>query len=358
MFERKKATPKHSSQSGADARQIGAEWRKRPGAARQKKAGAKPSWMGEQSLPCDACGAELHFDPEEIGRTKLCACGHRMRLRVKQVTGNETESRGKWSTLALAFVGLVIVGVVGFLLWVSLFHQGNPDAVQGEIRPPTFDLPEESATEVLDRYFSAQTPDEILAVIRNSETLERMVKDWYRERPIEPTTFEITAVTEGWISQGGLNDAGQIWVVSASVTIPNSEKPKQMILERAKDGTFKVDWEFAVNHSEHQLGFFLERKPVVAEAFRVNIRRDDYYNYDFPSEKNWVCYRIRSETGKHELYGYAAKESEIARRLQGWYYPGEQSIPVILSLRFPPSRVAGLVEIVEAQQKNWVEPAD
>ena len=50
--------------------------------------------------------------------------------------------------------------------------------------------------------------------------------------------------------------------------------------------------------------------------FRVNVKPDNYYNYEFGDFKQWKCYRLTALDGSKSLYGYAPAGSVLAQDIQ------------------------------------------
>jgi hypothetical protein len=216
------------------------------------------------------------------------------------------------------------------------------------------ELPKETADAVIERFFSAESWEDLLKDVRSPEKVKPLMESWYAIHRHEPDEFEILEVTEGMMSTGGISAPDQLWIIHVSIQLSKRTAPSSAFLERTSVG-FKVDWESTVGNSPLLFETFASRvgtpesDPV---ALRVSISPCDYYNYDFADRNEWQSFDVRHPVSDRVLSGYL-KKGDKEEALMPLFYPGESSIPVIAKLQFPDaeSKKRGQVEIV---QKNWM----
>ena len=121
-----------------------------------------------------------------------------------------------------------------------------------------------------------------------------------------------------------------------------------------------VDWESFVGAGEMAWSDFLELKQAAPTLFRVLVSPAGHYENSFGDPEVLNCYSLRniSEPGAKVVYGYAHKNSELAKELD---YRLQQStdatVPMILQLKFPPDAPVDFqVWIHQFVQAGWVTP--
>lgn len=122
----------------------------------------------------------------------------------------------------------------------------------------------------------------------------------------------------------------------------------------------RVDWESFVGAGEMCWSDFLELKQAAPTLFRVLVSPAGHFENQFGDPEVLQCYSLRniSEPGAKVVYGYAAKDSTIAKSLDYQLQQSEDAtVPVILRLKFPPDAPVDFqVWISQFVQAGWVTP--
>lgn len=256
----------------------------------------------------------------------------------------------------LELLGILTIVIVGIVV-VSRFA-GSDKSEVAQTAPfleevPFSSIPEQSMEQVLAAFYQCKTVDEMLAYVRAPEIVEPLMRAWYASHPIQPTRIEAVNSTEGMVSDGAINAPDQLWITASTIRLVDHQTSATVVVQRTRDA-YKVDWETATAASEEAFESFLKKRPTATHEIRGRIAPSDYYNYHFEDKKSWVCYRFSSESDAYSCFAYVARGSALEGKLSNWFYPGENSIPVILKVKFPSDAKGNEVEIVEAVQKNWI----
>lgn len=308
-----------------------------------------------------------HRSVEERRQSTDFRSAHRDAVKAKR-----SQSQSKWedetgtaprkkSTIGLLeLLGVLAVVVIGIVLVSKFTNREKSEVSQTALEEevPFASVPQQSMEEVLQGFYQCKTVDQMLAYVRAPESVEPLMRKWYASHPIIPTRIEILRSTEGMVSDGVINAPDQLWVTANTVRLIDHQESASVMAERTQNA-YKIDWESAIAISEEALGTFLENQPATAGEFRIRISPSDYYNYHFEDKEKWDCYRISSENDLFSCFGYIARGSAMARKLNSWWYPGEVAIPIIAKLKFPTDpQEKNAVEIEEVLQKNWIKRYD
>jgi hypothetical protein len=116
-----------------------------------------------------------------------------------------------------------------------------------------------------------------------------------------------------------------------------------------EQGRFMVDWEAFVGYSEMTLDQFKADKTQSPTLFRLRVKTDDYFNFDFTPDK-YQCLQLSGIEEKTVLYGYVIKGTGAISSLQ----PGQEEF-FTLRLRYPEQpKAANQVFIDEVITSGWV----
>jgi hypothetical protein len=195
-------------------------------------------------------------------------------------------------------------------------------------------------------FLNARTIAEMLPVVRNPERAQARMQREYPEGTIDPP-----GMTEFNSGKGLL-----VFDWGAVVTVRTGRfEVRQLNLVNTPAG-LRVDWESWVGWTEMSWPEFLATKPTTAQAFRVIVKKVDYYNFDFADDTKWRSFRLESRKGEQTLYGYVARGSDLDGVIQ--IDPELKKSAMILKVRFPAgaSASSNQVLIEEVVHDSWVEP--
>ncbi|MGK0184320.1 MAG: hypothetical protein ACI9R3_000086 [Verrucomicrobiales bacterium] len=271
--------------------------------------------------------------------------------------GTEATVRKKPRIGMLEVLGVLTIVIVGIVV-VSKFTGSNKSEVAQTALPeevPFSSIPEQSMEQMLEAFYQCKTVDEMLDYVRAPEIVEPLMRAWYASHPIQPTRINLVNSTEGMVSDGVINAPDQLWITANTIRLVDHQASANVMVQRTKDA-YKLDWETATEASEEAFENFLKERPAAKREIRGRISPSDYYNYHFEDKERWVCYRFFSKSDAHSCFAYVARGSALEGKLGSWFYPGEDSIPVILTVKFPADARGNEVEVevVEAVQKNWI----
>ncbi len=122
----------------------------------------------------------------------------------------------------------------------------------------------------------------------------------------------------------------------------------------------RVDWESFVGAGEMGWSDFLELRQAAPTLFRVLVSPAGHFENQFGDPATLQCYSLRniSEPGAKVVYGYAEKDSALAKALDYQIQLSEDAtVPMILRLKFPPDAPVDFqVWIHQFVQAGWVTP--
>jgi hypothetical protein len=116
-----------------------------------------------------------------------------------------------------------------------------------------------------------------------------------------------------------------------------------------EQGDFVVDWESFVGYSEMSLSQFMKEQPRQPTLFRVRIKFDDYFNFDF-NDKTHICLRLSDLNQTNVIYGYIKRKSELLPKLR----QGREGLSIV-RIRYPEHpKSSNQVLIEEVITNGWV----
>ena len=201
-------------------------------------------------------------------------------------------------------------------------------------------------TEPLARKFlEATTVDELLPLIRNPQRAKPRLQRQYPQGRIEPPGL------------AQFNTSGNLAFGDSSTVVEvrtrNFESRQLTFVETP--GGLKIDWESWAGWSEMLWPELLAAMPSQATAFRVVVKRVDYYNFGFTDDSQWQSYRLESRDGEHMIFGYVQRGSTAARKIQ--MSSEVDHAPMMLKIRFPAHVASSNNQVVidEVVATGWLE---
>lgn len=243
--------------------------------------------------------------------------------------------------LAGTFCGVVALGILTAFL---IADYAGPAPVALPEPPLNEDVAIDEAAAVAASFWEAPNWQERLKFIRNPESVQYMVRNYYQNFPDGPVLDAGLALAM---------PASQL--VNLSFEIPSLSR-SHFLCVVLKDGRYLVDWESSSLYQEAHLQKVREERSTAPRRVAVTVARkdgDSYYNYSF-SEADWVCYQIGYPGMNLQFFGYARKESAEAITLDALLGILDQQA-VVLEVRYPPSApVDNQVEILKVLSERWV----
>ena len=110
-----------------------------------------------------------------------------------------------------------------------------------------------------------------------------------------------------------------------------------------------MDWEAFVGYSEMTLDQFKAEQPQSPTLFRLLVKPDDYFNFDFTADK-YRCLHLSDIDANTTIFGYVLKGTGPIASLQ----QGQEEFFTV-RLRYPEdSKAANQVFIDEVITSGWV----
>lgn len=205
-----------------------------------------------------------------------------------------------------------------------------------------------AAQDVLTKFLEAPTWKQRVAMVRDKLRVAPLMSIYYSKNADGPIAFDsIVEATE--ISPK----------FSEHVVVFEGGGRRLATVEHTAAGPL-VDWESFVGAGEMAWSDFLELKQAAPTLFRVLVSPAGHYENSFGDPAVLNCYSLRniSEPGAKVVYGYARKDSQLAKELD---YRLQQStdatVPMTLLLKFPADAPVDFqVWIHQFVHYGWVNP--
>lgn len=208
-------------------------------------------------------------------------------------------------------------------------------------------LGREASREAIDRFFDAETVEEVKRLIRHPEVVEPLFDAWLERHPLRPRddySFEGVAITELEGSRFFLHE----------VYFENLIDPRTIAVEVTPRGCL-VDWETVVAYQSMDWKTVREERPTEPFFLRVMVEPSEYYNFEFQDASAWSSYRLFHPGEIESLIGYVEAYSPMDRVLELSTSGGADTY--ILRLQFLEEAESDhALRIVEILQDGWVRP--
>ncbi len=197
----------------------------------------------------------------------------------------------------------------------------------------------ERATAALRTFLEAGDLSGRKTVTRVINRVEPLMRDYYASNDPGPikyhsiSDYKHSVVTEDcFLIEVILHDLSKVTAVVA--------------LEK---DSFVVDWESFVGYSEMSLAQFIKKQPKKPTLFRVRIKFDDYFNFDF-NDKTHKCLRLSDMNRTNVIYGYIQKKAELFPTLR----QGREGFSIV-RIRYPDHpKSSNQVLIDEVITSGWI----
>ena len=210
--------------------------------------------------------------------------------------------------------------------------------IQIAIRKHGIRATHEKASAAVEHFLKAGTLDERKSFTRSLQRVEPLMDRYYETHNPGPIKYRSLADQHNSFP---LKDYYTIGVTLEDFSMAYA------ILAIEQD-RFLIDWESFVGYSEMSLGKFMEKKPGSPTLFRVRVKADDYYNFNFTDEQ-YQCLRLTNMNQTTVIYGYVMKGTGPLSTLRA----GKEFFT--LRLRYPESpKTANQVIIDEVITSGWV----
>ena len=195
------------------------------------------------------------------------------------------------------------------------------------------------------KFLEAKSPDELLPVIRNPQRAKPRLMRQYPKGRIEPPGL------------AQFNTSGNLIFGDSSAVVEvrtrNSET-RQLTFVVTPEG-LKIDWESWAGWSEMTWPALLAEVPTQATAFRVVVKRVDYYNFSFSDDTQWQSYGLESPDGEHMIFGYVKRGSAAAEKIH--MSSDVEQAAMIVKIRFPAQVASSNNQVVidDVLSNDWLE---
>ncbi|MDA1007077.1 MAG: hypothetical protein O3A87_11440, partial [Verrucomicrobia bacterium] len=210
--------------------------------------------------------------------------------------------------------------------------------------------------EVADLYLAARTVEEKLRHVRMPEKVRPLMEDYYRTHSLDQR------LTEGFYFFEPIAVQRHPFLILKMQMRGGGDVV--LVMEEGEDGDVRVDWESDVAYATMTLDEYVERKPLEATEFRVNVAYDSFYSFEFSDQDRYVSLFLSERDRPGFLFGYAERGSLVHEQLveilgrdeEGKdLRKGERVVaPMLLRVRFlPDSRGLRSVLVEELVSPGW-----
>jgi hypothetical protein len=263
---------------------------------------------------------------------------------------------------------LIALAIAGAVLWsLARVERAEIEAIRIRTETASAIVGEEreqrEAVELIDHinrsireFFGATSVAQLVHLVRHPERVAPLMDRYYADKPVDHGHFESIRKLE----PATLDNRGNFWM--ANVALDNG-KVHSLILEIGKSGEARVDWETFVCYQPMPWDAFVRQRPSgVSLDFRVYLENDNFYNYEFANDEQWVCFRLTALGGEEAVFGYAKAESDVANALlRQLESHGAERVSLLLRLTIPEglqSRNGVVIEKLLSPRWLYLDPPD
>lgn len=318
--------------------------------------------VAEQAAPERVPRIET-FHPLPV-MTREQALERQLNRDVAREWGKAKDAAPRWMVWAAAGVVLFLLLAVVILPLVQPEETTRKRVVLTADRPDA--LPDDSAAQIellkrqdeavglFRRFASATTTDDLLATVRNRDTVAPLVKQWPTAvkvpsswRPSQPTVWET------------LSDRGR---VSGILTVILPDFRPFMAFLTMEHGVLLIDWKATVGYGTADYAQ-LSRGEGDASEIRGSLKPADFYSSALP-ESDYRNYVLISPNGEESIWVYVPRVSEVADQLSRSFAGGEIVAPDTQPQRFTVKLARPVSADVARNQwmlkevlhKEWIRP--
>lgn len=250
-------------------------------------------------------------------------------------------------------ISLVAIGILlsSSAIW-SLFRVQNPMLKVHEVNSSRHqekgDL--KKREDALYRYLSADTVAKKAAFVRNRKTVEPLMQDYYRSRPLV-----VGNLTQrfSFFKAESLGDT--IWLAK-------TQGRNYIYMELTADGEYLIDWPSDVVYQENDWAQFVEEKSSDPTEFRVLVKYaqlDGVHAFEFSEYNRYRCFRLTLPDSDAYLWGYTEVDSVVDRELVKYcsLAKGKKvEIPATVKIKFPVGGISNrYVHIDSLECRGWAK---
>lgn len=194
-------------------------------------------------------------------------------------------------------------------------------------------------------YLASDTIEERLRHVRHPGRVAPLMSDWYEDHPLKGEKF-----MELGTFQPLTLDMKPFWVMR----VRTDDRRHSLLLEQTEEDEVLVDWETDVCFQPMPWERFVSERPEGEFDFRVEVRPDNFFAYEFSDESSYRCLRLAVRDSREHLFGYVERGSELERRILPLLRRRAWPVPMIVRLRFVPGSAARRsVVISELISERW-----
>ncbi len=273
------------------------------------------------------------------------------------------EKHVPWGWFAL--VGLILAGAV---IW-SLARVGEAEILPGGARDLNRQAISDEGDEeiqasrligridkVAREFVQASTVERLAELVRQPERVRPLMKNYYATHPLKTHTISRDALLQPLT----LDHNADFWIKLATI---EDNGTVNLLIDVSDPKHPLVDWETYVCYQPMPWDDFAQKLPQGgSHDFRVFLKPDHLFAYEFADPDRWECYRLTALDSERPVFGYAKKGGPLSERIQAALEEnnGEKSA-VIVRVTVPPGvESPNSVVIEELLSKRWlyIDPPD
>lgn len=330
-----------------------------------KPSGEKPAMhtpKERRAGTCPHCFANVVIDTTRELRHQSCSvCGHQLIKKRNRNQEKEAEAptaeadlfrrAGERVGLPIAGITLAVVLAGIWTLWI-IYRPETKNADPEITLPPSEDA---LLTDLIAKFSAAQSPEEVLPLVRQPEAHGGSVRAWLAKHP-------------GPVSPGGaflriVSRRTALGTNLCQVAVNGRKEP--LLLAETKDG-WRVEWRAFAAEGDLSVEECRLRRPERPVLVLAVVRRSDYFNGPYLSNNVWQCLHVGGSKGDPGFYAYVPRNDlamkEKLKVLPAPRIDGEDregaSRRLALRVRFASEEAKRLelAEVVAVEGDGWFIP--
>lgn len=199
--------------------------------------------------------------------------------------------------------------------------------------------------EAIQKFLAATNIEEKVKFSRGGEATVEKMRNYYEEETIPDEGFRSMDITKV-VYRGNF--------ISTFVRL-NDFLDYPIVLEKISPDDYLIDWESWVGYGEKNVDQLLLTKPTDPLLVRVVVSRENYYNYSFSDDREWLSLKLNFRNQERGLWAYVKRDSDVGETFKV-YGVEVESRPLMLKIKYPPNaRAKDQVIVTEILSDGWVD---
>ncbi len=198
--------------------------------------------------------------------------------------------------------------------------------------------------EYLEKVLAAESVDDLLPLVRNTEKLQEKMLKYYGGEKISPTKMNHFKKCEDMSLFPGYMAA----------TFESGDFEIKNAIIKYDDGLFELDWESYVSYSDISWEKMRELKPVQPFVMRVTLSEKNFYLEDFSDEKAWQSVSLTNPNEEGTMFGYVKRDTAVEQLVSNFGMTTSNYNLTVLAKYSEGATSDNQVEIIEVISNSWL----